>query len=286
MPQPVPHSTFHWTNASTQSRLFAQTWRPSNPRAVLIVVHGLGEHSGRYAHVAAFFAQQQVATVALDHYGHGQSEGKRGHIPRYEYFMEIIDELIAQVKPQFEGLPLYLWGHSMGGNIVLGYLLRHRPQPMAGVVVTGPAVRPGFEPPKLMVALGKITRRIYPSFTQPNQLDVKGLSRDPAVVKAYQDDPLVHDRLSSELGIGLLEWGQWLLDHQHTAPLPLLVMHGTADRLTSPKATEAFFANVTGNATLKLWEGFFHELHNEPEQHQVLSYLWQWMQTVALAPQA
>lgn len=274
----MPHTTFNWTNASTKAQLFTQIWQPQVPRAVLVIVHGLGEHSGRYAHVAAFFEKHQVATVALDHYGHGQSEGKRGHIPRYEYFMEMLDELLAQVRQRFAGLPVYLWGHSMGGNIVLGYLLRHQPQPLTGAIVTGPAVRPGFEPPKLLVAIGKLTRRLMPSFTQPNQLDVEGISRDAAVVKAYQNDPLVHDRLSSELGIGLLEWGQWLLDHQHTTPCPLLVMHGTADRLTSPQATEAFFGKVSGDATLKLWEGLYHELHNEPEQQAVLTYLWDWMQ--------
>ena len=282
----MAHSEFTWQSSSTDETIFAQTWQPNTaPKAIVALVHGLGEHSGRYAHVAAYFNANNIGMSALDLYGHGKSGGKRGHIPQYEQHLDVIAEFLQHIQHQYPNVPVFLYGHSMGGNLVLNYLLRHKPMHLAGVIVTGPAIKPGFAPPKLLVALGKLTRTLLPSFTQSNQLDVNGISRDKTVVEAYLNDPLVHDRLSSELGIGILESGQWLYDNTHNTAIPLLVMHGTQDRLTSPEATKHFFAHLKGNATLKLWEGLYHELHNEPEQREVLAYITAWIETKCVAKQ-
>ncbi|MFN8355012.1 MAG: alpha/beta hydrolase [Spirosomataceae bacterium] len=270
---------FSWQSSSTHVTIMARDWHPSvSPKAVVALVHGLGEHSGRYQHVADYFNQLGIAITALDNYGHGKSGGKRGHIPKYENYMALMLEFLDQTRQRYPNLPVFLYGHSMGGNLVLNYVLRRQLPDLAGVIATGPAIKPGFEPPKLIVTLGKLTRKIFPSFTQSNQLDVTGISRDKAVVEAYQNDPLVHDRLSSETGIGILEWGDWLYNNAHTTPVPLLLLHGTKDRLTSPAASQHFFEQLKGDVTFRLWDGLYHELHNEPEQAEVLGYIAQWME--------
>ncbi|HRI56124.1 MAG TPA: lysophospholipase, partial [Anaerolineae bacterium] len=184
--------------------------------------------------------------------------------------------VLAQAEQRFPGKPRFLYGHSLGGNEVLNYALRRRPD-LAGVVSTSPGLRTAFQPPALQLAAGRLMNRIWPAFTMPNGLELAAISRDPAVVAAYQADPLVHDRLSARLGMSLLESGEWAIAHAAEFPLPLLLMHGTADRLTSAPASQQFAAQAP-NCTLKLWEGLYHETHNEPEKEEVIGFVVDWLQ--------
>jgi len=236
----------------------------------------MGEHSGRYAHLAAFLDQAGYALLTFDLRGHGKSEGQRGHTPSYEALLNDISLLLEEAAKRYPDRPRFLYGHSLGGNQVINYALRRRPQ-VAGVIATGPLLRPGFEPPAWKLTLGKIMYSLWPTLSMSNELDCQSLSRDPEVVRAYNDDPLVHDRVSARLAMDMLQAGLWVLEQAAEFPLPLLLMHGSDDRLTSAQASREFAAQAGHRCTLKIWDGFYHEIHNEPEQGQVFEYLLEWL---------
>jgi len=190
--------------------------------------------------------------------------------------MDDIGRLLDEAAARYTDKPRFLYGHSLGGNLVINYSLRRKPD-LAGVIATGPALRTATPPPAWKLALGKILYKIQPGMQMANGLDRDGLARDPAVVRAYASDPLVHDRISARLALDMLQAGEWALAHATEFPLPLLLVHGTADRLTSSKATQEFAAQAPGDVTLKLWEGFYHETHNEPEKAEVLGFMIDWL---------
>ena len=258
-------------------QLFGQSWQPEyRPRAVVCLVHGLGEHSGRYVHVADSLIQAGYTLISFDLRGHGKSEGPRGHTPSYEALMKDISSLLEVANKQFPQLSSFLYGHSLGGNLVLNYILRHQPQ-LKGVIVSDPWLRLAFEPPRFKIILAQITDYIWPSFSQKNGLDTKVLSRDPEVVHAYENDPLVHDHISSRMFIGIYQSGYWALEHASEFSLPLLLMHGGDDKIISVKASHEFANTKTKNCTLKIWDGLYHEIHNEPEKEEVFKFLIDWL---------
>lgn len=253
-------------------------WRPPSAlRGAACLVHGLGEHVGRYAHVAAAVNQAGYALLGLDLRGHGRSEGPRGYTPSYDAYLDDMDILVGEARSRFPGVPVFLYGHSLGGNLVLFYGLRRRPA-VAGVVASAPQLRLAFKPPAWKTTMGRLMFNLWPAFSMPSGLEQAALSRDPEVVRAYAADPLVHDRVSARLGIGLIDVGQWLLDHASEFSLPLLVFGGAADRLTSAEACREFAGRVPGDCTLKIWDGLYHETHNEPEQAQVIGLMVRWLQ--------
>jgi acylglycerol lipase len=270
------HLEFGWKTGDGL-QLYAQGWQPeTESKGIVCLVHGLGEHSGRYAHLAAFLNQAGYALLAFDLRGHGKSQGQRGHAPSYETLMEDISHLLEEAAKRYPDRPCFLYGHSLGGNLVSNYALHRRPQ-LAGAIVTGPAFRPAFEPPTWKLTLGKIMYNLWPTLSMSNGLDRQALSRDPQVVRAYDNDPLVHDRLTARFGMDFLQAGLWALEHAAEFPLPLLLMHGGADRITSAQASREFAAKASDRCTLKIWDGFYHEIHNEPEKEQVFAYLLEWL---------
>jgi len=272
----MKHSEFEFKTFDRLS-LFGQSWQPEDrPRAVVYLIHGLGEHSGRYGHVADRLTQAGYSMFAFDLRGHGKSPGPRGHIPSYEALMKDISSLLEVANKQFPQLSSFLYGHSLGGNLVLNYILRHQPQ-LKGVIVSDPWLRLAFEPPRFKIILAQITDYIWPSFSQKNGLDTKVLSRDPEVVHAYENNPLVHDHISSRMFIGIYQSGYWALEHASEFSLPLLLMHGGDDKIISVKASHEFANTKTKNCTLKIWDGLYHEIHNEPEKEEVFKFLIDWL---------
>jgi len=258
--------------------VYAQGWRPEGtPLGVLCLLHGIGEHTGRYAHVAAALCAAGYALVGHDLRGHGRSAGQKGHIPSYEALLDDAARLLAEARACFPGLPLFLYGHSQGGNLALNYALRRRPA-LAGVVATGPLLRLGFVPPRLKAALGRLLNNLWPTFSLASGLDRTALSRDPRVVEAYARDPLVHDRISSRFYVAFVDAGRWALDHAPELAVPTLLMHGGADRLASVAASREFAAAAGTGCTLKVWDGLYHEIHNEPEQARVLAFMLDWLE--------
>lgn len=272
----MKHIEFDWKTGDGL-RLYAQGWHPgSEPRALVCLVHGLGEHSGRYQHVAARLNGVGYVLLAFDQRGHGKSEGERGYAPGFDVLTEDIAHFVEKSTGRYPKSPCFLYGHSLGGSLVIEYALRRRPQ-LAGVIATAPALRTAFAPPAWKVVLGKIMYRLWPTLSMSNEIDTRTLSRDPDVVSDYENDPLVHDRLTPRLGIDLLKSGEWALQHASEFPLPLLLMHGSADRLTSAQASSEFAAKAGEACTLKIWDGLYHEVHNEPEKEDVLTYLLEWL---------
>lgn len=248
---------------------------PGADRAVLLV-HGLGEHSGRYQHVAEALNAAGYGMIGFDLPGHGQSAGVRGHAA-YDEILDDIDCLLAEAGERYPGKRRFLYGHSLGGALVLYYTLKRKPS-LNGVIASAPGLVVGapVAAPKLLLA--KVMAKLAPAFTMENGLDVNNLSHDPALVQAYKDDPLVHSRISARLGTDLLTKGSWMMSHAAEFPVPLLLIQGSGDRLVSPQANAAFAKLVPADKiTYKVWEGFYHESHNEPEKAQVLQVMIGWL---------
>lgn len=256
---------------------YVQGWEPaSSPKAVLVLVHGHGEHVGRYAHVGKALADAGYILAGFDLRGHGKSAGLRGHIPSYDALMNDITAFNSMLRGKYPNGPLFLYGHSMGGNQVINYALRRQPK-IKGVIATGPWLKLSLQPPPSKVVLGKIMNSIFPAFTQPSGLDTTGLSHDAEVVRLYDTDPLNHDKISARLFVSMYESGLWALDHAAELSLPLLLMHGGADPITSFEASRQFAARAGEKVTLRIWDGLCHEVHNEPEQAEVFKVMIEWL---------
>jgi alpha-beta hydrolase superfamily lysophospholipase len=270
-------STIEWTWKSRDGlELAARGWTPEKTKAIVCLVHGHGEHIGRYRHVGEALAKAGYMLLAFDLRGHGLSGGQRGHAPSYESLMDDISDLLTEARKRYPGLPMFLYGHSMGGNQVINYTLRH-PEDLKGVIATGPWLRLAFEPTAVKLTLAKVMNSIAPSFSQPSGIEQAALSRDPEIVSAYAADPLVHDKVSARLFTVLHANGLWALEHAADLKIPLLLMHGSADRLTSLVASKEFAAAAGSKITLRIWDGFYHEVHNEPEKAEVIKAMIDWL---------
>ena len=272
----MKHEEFEWlTNDGL--KLYAQKWEPSaGLKGTLCLVHGLGEHSSRYRHWAEKLTDAGYALFAFDLRGHGRSAGKRGHAPSFDHHAGDINQLLEQAASFYEGLPLFIYGHSLGGLLVLYLLISQQPQ-LNGAVVTSPGLETVAGSRKFMVAAAGLLGRLIPSASIANGLELEGLSRDGAVIEAYINDPLVHNRITFGMGKDMFAASDYVFKNASSINLPLLLMHGSADRLTFAGGSQKIAESVSDNCTLKIWDGFYHELHNEPEQNEVFAYLNNWL---------
>lgn len=261
----------------TGTMLHFRNWELESPKAVVCLVHGLGEHIGRYEHVAKFFSAKNIATIGFDHQGHGRSEGKRGHSQGLDSMLDDVDLLLKKAAEKYPNTPTFLYGHSMGGNVVMNYALRRKPK-LTGLIATAPWIQLPNPPSSFLVLFGKIMNHLVPSLTQSNGLDTNELSNDPKVIQAYLNDPLVHNKISVRAGTSLLSGADFLNRFQGELPCPTLLMHGSKDMITSPTGTSAFAKRAKGELTWKEWDGLKHEIHNEVQQNEVLAFLVEWME--------
>jgi alpha-beta hydrolase superfamily lysophospholipase len=257
--------------------IYAKEWKPDgNVKGVVALVHGLGEHIGRYDHVAEAFGKAGYAMVGFDQRGHGKSDGVRGY-ESYDKAMEDITRNIQNARDRYPGVPVFLYGHSLGGNLVLYYTLTQKPE-LKGVIATSPGLATAEPLAPALLLVTKLLYRLAPSAKIKNGLDLAGLSHDPQVAEKYVADPLVHPFISPRLALDMLNAGNYCVEHASEFPLPLLLMQGTADRLVSPKRTKDFaMAAPLSKITYKEWEGFFHEMHNEPQKADVINTMIGWM---------
>jgi alpha-beta hydrolase superfamily lysophospholipase len=257
--------------------MYARGWAPrGHPKTAIMLVHGHGEHVARYDHVAAALAEKGDAMLGFDLRGNGKSGGPRGHTPSYDALMDDIASFSQQTELRYAGLPRFLYGHSLGGNLVLNYALRRKPD-LRGVIATGPWLKLAFDPPASQVTLGRLMNGIAPGFTQHSKLNTQGLSHDQMVVAAYDNDPLVHDKISARLFMAIYESGLWALEHAAEFPQPLLLMHGAADPITSAKSSQEFAQKAGKKVTLKIWGGLYHEIHTELEKAEVFKVMLDWL---------
>ena len=271
--------TITWQN-ETGRTVFAQAWTPDDsPRDVIILIHGLGEHSGRYTSWAQRFVRESMAVYALDLHGHGRTSGGRGHTDAFGYIYDDVQHLLNLAHSDHPEARLHLYGHSMGGAVVLGFAAFRAHQadvpPMASIVTTGTAIRPGFEPPAWKLRLAAWLDKFVPCLALGNELDPSWLSSDKSIVDAYNSDSLVHDRIS-------VRWyNEWVRTieairlNPEKIKCPVFMMHGASDRATSPKAAEDMARVI--NAKFRSWPGAFHELHHEPCKEQVFQEIITWI---------
>jgi len=266
---------YQWTSADGIP-LLGRGWTPEKPKAVICHVHGLGEHSGRYAHVAKALGAGSYAFMSFDQRGFGRSGGPRGHSPSIDAYLDDIDSLLLRASERWPGLPRLIYGHSLGGLFVLCHAIRRRPQ-VRGVIATASALATALEQQKAKVAMARVLGTLLPGITIDSGMDPRTISRDPAVVERYMADPLVHGKMSFGMGKAVLAASAWVKEHAREFPHPLLLMHGSADTLGFASGSTAFAAKVPRACTLKIWDGLSHELHNEPEKAQVFAFLLSWL---------
>jgi len=256
--------------------LFRREWVPEQPRVAVVLIHGLGEHSGRYQHVADTMTAAGIAVFSMDLRGHGKTEGIRGYAPSYEAILKDIDALVAHAREVVPGKPVFLYGHSMGGSLGLYYGFT-RPGKLNGYIITAPGLKTAKPVPPAKLFAANLLSKLAPRLTMNNDLELTGLSRDTTVVDIYKSDPLVHPLISARLGAELIGTGEWMLAHASEFKEPLLLMQGTGDRLVSPPATAEFASKVAGETLFKTYDGWYHELHNEPDKEQVIKVMVDWI---------
>jgi len=264
------------------SSLRLRTWVPEGKtRAIVLLVHGLGEHCGRYEELARVFTATSIAVVAYDQRGHGESPGPRGHA-KWPQLLDDLDAAVAHVRAAWPDRPLFLYGHSLGGVLVTRYVqTRDYAEAVAGVIASAPAFRPAFDPPAWKLAAARLLARLRPSQTLHNELDLTALCRDPKVVAAYRADPLTHDRISARLGLDLLEQGATALSDSDSLQVPMLLLHGDADRLTSFAASAEFAEQAGPIVDFVRLPGAFHEPHHDPGHDRVLARVADWVRRSA-----
>jgi alpha-beta hydrolase superfamily lysophospholipase len=244
-------------------------------KAVIIMVHGLGEHIQRYSFWAESFKNEGIGFIGVDLPGHGRTPGRRGSIRSYALTDEMLDILLKSCKQTFPGCPVYIYGHSLGGGIVLDYLLRKKPK-VRGAIVTSPWLRLSFEPQKSKVVMASVMKYVVPGLVQPSGLNVNHISHDVSVVEKYKDDPLVHDKISVSLFDAAMSAAKYSLSHASELIIPTLLLHGSEDLITSPDGSREF-AGKTRMVELKIWDGGYHELHNETFKEEVFRYIMNWI---------
>ena len=259
-------------------KLFYQTWQPEESAcATLIIVHGLGEHGGRYMNVVNHLVPKGFAIYAHDHRGFGRSAGKKGFINDWSEFREDVNTFVDLVREKEGERPLFILGHSMGGCITCDYVL-HYPDGLTGVILSAPAVGT-LDIPKAQAVLSSIFSSLIPSVAVPTNLDETAVSRDPAVIEAYKNDPYVHDKGTPRFGVEFPKTAVYCMDHAAEFQPPLLMIHGNADRLVNVEQTKIFFDKVTQpDKKLIIYEGGYHESHNDIHYEEVVVDMENWLE--------
>ncbi|MBS0012481.1 MAG: lysophospholipase [Desulfobacterales bacterium] len=254
----------------------------SGPRACMVIIHGLCEHSGRYEQMTQFLVERGIRVTAYDQRGHGQSGGPRGHVQDFDHLTDDLLQVIQKSRQQMDkNLPLLILGHSMGGMVVLRFAQRFG-DTVSGVIASSPALAPAVSIPPVKAALGRLMSRIFPQLTFDNQLAPEHISHDDSVVQAYISDPLVLGRVSARL---FTEMTKTMERTNQDAPLlrvPLLLQAAGDDRLVDPEASRRFFEQIqSSDKTLHVYPGLFHEIYNEEpsRRHQVLTDLETWLES-------
>ena len=269
----MAHKEFNFSIYKTT--FYGQYWKAKNTKAVVVLAHGMGEHSGRYKHVAKKLNEHDFSVVAFDHFGHGKTTGKRGHNPSFEAVLESIGVTIEKARAFFPNTPVFLYGHSMGGNTVINYALKKTTH-IQGIIATSPFLKLAFEPPKIKLVIGKVLQKIAPSITMGNEINPNDISREKIEVDAYINDPLIHSKISPNFSLTFIDSGKWAIDNAPKLNIPILLLHGTGDKIIDYRGTTEFADNAD-RATLKLYENGYHELQNDLCKNEMLVDVVNWI---------
>ena len=267
-------STFCGANGLS---LFYQAWYPQRTvKAAIAIVHGFGEHCDRYSTVTTALTQAGYAVFGFDNQGHGRSEGQRGHINRWQDYRDNVSAFLAQVRQHEPNSPLFVLGHSLGGLIVLDFAL-NAPQGLTGIIISGPPIRPvGIAKPYL-VAIARILSGIWPRFSMDVGAGAETLSRDPAVVNQTEHDPLTHSVATVRWGTECLVAIAAVRRNIKQLQVPILLLHGSADKVNDVKGSREIFEPIAVDKTLKIYPGGYHEPHNDLDRNQVMDDVVEWL---------
>lgn len=258
-------------------KLHGYRWDIENPLAIICMVHGMGEHIKRYPHVADKFNEKKISFWGFDHRGHGTSEGKKGHTPSIDYMYDDIEQLLVIIRKKYPDTPIVIYGHSMGGNIALNFLLNRFSKEVSLGIITSPWLRLTHPPTGFQLILAKFGARFLPSLAQPNGLDIKDISSVKEEQEAYANDPLNHDRITGGLFMEINSMGEKAISNAGNLKTPILLAHGSDDNITSAKGSAAFAKiALSEKVELKIWDGLRHETHNEHNKEEVISYYVNW----------
>ncbi|WP_138502420.1 alpha/beta hydrolase [Nostoc sp. PA-18-2419] len=261
--------------------LYYQSWYPEGKvRGILAIVHGLGAHSDRYDNVIQHLIPKQYALYSFDLRGHGRSPGQQGYINRWSEFRQDLQAFLELIKTQQPQIPIFLLGHSLGSVIVLDYALRcpQEASRLQGVITLAPALgKVGVSKTRLLI--GKQLSRVWPRFTLNTGLDLSAGSRDEKILAAYAQDSLRHTRGSARLATEFFATVDWVNAHAADWQLPLLILHGGADRVTLPEGGKIFYQQVSCPDKLRIeYPGAYHELQSDLNYQQVMTDLENWLE--------
>ena len=276
------HTEGHFTT-SDGSNIYTQAWLPDNappsggPQAIIVIAHGLGEHSGRYGNYVDAFVPRGYALYGFDTRGHGRSSGTRGHIDRFDQYVEDLDQRAAEARSDWPSTPLFILGHSLGSLMALSYA-RQYPDRLTGLIVSGTALQDALEMPAWKRSMATMLSRVTPSLKMNNGIALTGLSHDPAVAVAYTADPLTHQwgtpRLATEAEVVRAQ----IMQSAPTWRVPTLMLHGGADPICLAEGARQFVAQTPpGLVEYREYAGLYHEIHHEAERMQVFNDMETWL---------
>ena len=271
------HESSEFHNAQGD-KIFQQSWLPDGPaKADVFIIHGLGEHSGRYSEIAHFLVERGYRAHALDHPGHGKSDGLRAYIDDFSIFTETASDFIKRIQSQNDELPSYIIGHSMGGVITSNLLIDH-PSLVAGAILSGPALATDEAVGPVQTFILKLIAKFFPKLPV-FQLDANLICRNPAVVEEYLNDPLVYSgKIRARLLIEIVGAGERALQRAAEITLPMLMLHGEEDGLASVKGSQAMFAGISSeDKDIIIYPELFHEIFNEDSKRDIYDTVTNWL---------
>ncbi len=261
-------------------KLYCKAWKAETPRGILVIAHGLGEHCDRYHPLLEEIAGQHISVYALDHRGHGRSGGQKGHVNRFGEYMNDLHRFVQAVRQEEKsGLPLILFGHSMGGVIAFQYALTH-PQNLDALVLSSAGLRPIVKAGSLKRAIASALSSVMPRFSMPTGLDPNLLTHDRSIVEAYVKDPLVHGVVSVSWYREFTRAGEECLQRAGELKMPLLLLHGKEDGIVDYHGSEEVMKRAASkDKEIFIFDGFYHETMNEcpPENDKVLKIVHNWI---------
>ena len=275
------HTEYEWISKE-KKRIFAQSWVPEGKiNGMINLVHGLGEHSGRYERWASLFADKGWGMLICDLIGNGRSEGKRGHVKNYQVLMNQVELLLQKSEELFPGTPRILYGHSMGGNLVINYAISRDPDAVA-LIATSPWLKLVIPISSFNQILIRTLNALLPGLSTKWPKNPENLTHDPEIWAELKDDALSHGYISARLLSETINHGLFAMRHVYKINKPFLIMHGSGDKITSHKASQDFVSNTSERTKLKIWDGLRHELHNEFEYQEIFKYVFDWIKELEL----
>ena len=268
MSLPVTYSEVFWS-AEDGAEIAARKWTGPQSHAAMLIVHGIGDHGGRFEHVARYLVEQGFDVLIPDMRGHGRSSGQRGYVRNLDTLIDDLELSLQQTSRMAPGHPLFIYGQSFGGLLSLYFAMRRKPM-IAGVTASSPPLRIAMKQPAWKVALGDTLGRLLPRISVNSGIDIEKLSDDPQVAGRLRADRYHHRQITRGAYYAMIEAGQWCLEYPNSLPLPVLLMHGDADVITDHLASQQFARRHPAMCDLKIWPDGMHELHNMTNRQEVL----------------